>query len=164
MPLAGVRAAAMNILRVAAWGFLRTAEEDILQAADFLQEAAVGILQMAAVGIRHYSSHYTEAVCYKETGRAAGAPPTYGFHARKMTYSPKRNRKNSCCCSLTLCCFLTIYGCFPLPTGRFRLMTNGCCSLMKTGSPMKNRCFLKPDGCSPMKNCCRKIYVSFSLR
>ena len=144
----------MNILRVAAWGFLR-AEEDILQAADFLQ--------VAAVGIRHYSSHYTEAVCYKETGRAAGPPPTYGFHARKMTYSPKRNRKNSCR-SLTLCCFLTIYGCFLLPTGRFRLMTNGCCSLMKTGSPMKNRCFLKPDGYSPMKNCCRKIYVSFSLR
>ena len=145
--MAAVRAAAMNILRAA--------EEDILQAADFLQ--------VAAVGIRHYSSHYTEAVCYKETGRAAGPPPTYGFHARKMTYSPKRNRKNSCR-SLTLCCFLTIYGCFLLPTGRFRLMTNGCCSLMKTGSPMKNRCFLKPDGYSPMKNCCRKIYVSFSLR
>ncbi|MEQ2766766.1 hypothetical protein AAAV17_32270, partial [Eisenbergiella tayi] len=59
-------AAVMNILRVAAWDFLR-AEEDILQAADFLQ--------VAAVGIRHYSSHYTEAVCYKETGRAAGPPP-----------------------------------------------------------------------------------------
>ncbi|GKH52852.1 hypothetical protein [Eisenbergiella tayi] len=145
--MAAVRAAAMNILRAA--------EEDILQAADFLQ--------VAAVGIRHYSSHYTEAVCYKETGRAAGPPPTYGFHARKMTYSPKRNRKNSCC-SLTLCCSLTIYGCFLLPTGRFRLMTNGCCSLMNIGSPMKNRCFLKPDGCSPMRNCCRKIYVSFSLR